>query len=66
MRRKKMSDKKRRSLTSSETRLTKKGELLVNSAKRITKSSDPVNVIASLIQYHRLAEKMYREHMKIK
>ena len=47
-----------------EARLTKKGQLLIDSAKRISESSDPVNIVASLIEYHRLSAKMYRENQR--
>lgn len=55
---------KKKSLT--ETRLTKKGQLLVDSAKTISESFDPVNIIASLIEYQRLSAKMYQENLRWK
>jgi len=47
-------------------RLTKKGELAIDAAKRIVNSSDPVKVAAALIDYHRVVSKMLSENRKAK
>ena len=60
-------NKKKKSPTSGEVRLMKKGVQLVNTAKDIiSHESDPVKLIGDLIEYHRLSAKMYRENQRRK
>lgn len=47
-------------------RLMKNGELLVDSAKIIADSSDPVKLIDALIRHQRLIATAYRNHRKVK
>jgi len=59
--------KKKKSPTSGEVRLMKKGVQLVNTAKDIiSHESDPVKLIGDLIEYQRLSMKMYRENLGVK
>lgn len=51
---------------SSTDRLGKKGKLLIDSAKILAHSSNPVKFITAQIRYRMLAEKAYREHMRVK
>lgn len=44
----------------------KEGDMLIRSAKRISESSDIVNVIGSLIEYHRLSVKLYKKNLRVK
>ena len=46
--------------------LMKEGELLVECAKSIADSSDPVKIISEFIKYQRLSVKMYRNNRKVK
>lgn len=41
-------------------------EMLLDTAKRVAHSSDPVKIIASLIEYHRLSAKLYRKNLRVK
>ena len=45
---------------------TRKGELLVDSAKRLSQEFDPVKTIAELTNYHRLLVKMAKENGRVK
>ena len=47
-------------------RLTKKGEMLIDSAKILSQSNCPVKLITAQIQYCRLVEKMYRQNARVK
>ena len=47
-------------------RLTRKGELAVDAAKRIADSSDPVKLTAALIDYQRVLSKMLSENKRVK
>ncbi|GAH47611.1 unnamed protein product, partial [marine sediment metagenome] len=44
----------------------KEGDMLIDSAKRISESFDPVNIIKSLIEYHRLSVKLYKKNLRVK
>jgi len=57
---------KEMSLASENTRLTQQGQLLVDKAKIISNSFDPVKVIAELIEYNRLLTKLYQKNMRVK
>ena len=59
-------NKKKKSPTSGEARLEKKGELLIDSAKIIAQSNNPVKLITAQIRYRMLTEKMYRENQRRK
>jgi hypothetical protein len=41
-------------------------ELLLDSAKIIVSSTDPVKLITAQIQYRRIVEKMYRQNARVK
>jgi len=51
---------------SSNDGLGKKGKLLLDSARIIVSSTDPVKLITAQIQYCRLIEKMYRQNLRRK
>jgi len=61
-----MKPKKEKSPASAKTGLPKEGDMLLDSAKRVAWSSDLVKVVASLIEYNRLAEKLYRKNLRVK
>jgi len=46
--------------------LVKNGELIVDSAKIIADSSDPVKLIDALIRHQKLIATAYRNHRKVK
>ena len=41
-------------------------DMIIDSARIIVFSTNPVKLIASQIRYHRLVEKMYRQNVRIK
>jgi len=45
---------------------TKKGEMLIDSARKIVESRDPVKLITAQIQYQMLVEKMSRQNARVK
>lgn len=47
-------------------RLKKEDKSLIDSARIIASSSDPVKLIEAQIEYHRLSEKLYRKSMRVK
>ena len=47
-------------------RLGKKGELLIDSAKIIAHTSNPVKLITAQVRYQMLIAKMYRESVRVK
>lgn len=47
-------------------RLGKKGKMLIDSAKIIASSSNPVKLIMAQIRYQMLVEKMYRQNVRMK
>jgi len=57
--------KKQQSLPS-DSRLGKNGELLIDSAKILAHSSNPVKLITAQIRYQMLVEKMYRQNARVK
>lgn len=62
-----MTRKKRSLPPTNQSKLTKKGRLLTGKANAIVnENSDPVKLIALLIDYHRLAVKAYQNHMKVR
>jgi len=48
----------------SEDRLGKKGVMLIDSAKIIAQSNNPVKLITAQIRYQMLVAKMYRENLR--
>lgn len=58
-------NKEKQSLPSTD-RLGKKGKLLIDSAKIISESNNPVKLIAAQIRYQMLVAKMYRENARVK
>ena len=43
----------------------KEGDVLLDSARIIASSSDPVKLIAEQIRYRRLAESLYRKNLRL-
>lgn len=41
-------------------------EMLLDTARIIAKTSDPVKLVAPLIEYHRLSVKLYKKNSKVK
>jgi len=58
-----MNKKKKKS---QNNKISKKGEMLIDSAKILSCSNNPVELITAQIQYCRLVEKMYRQNARRK
>ena len=60
-------NKTKQSLPSTDRLGTKRSsELLLDSARIIVSSTDPVKLITAQIQYCRIVEKMYRQNARMK
>lgn len=51
---------------SSTDRLRKNSDMIIDSARIIVSSTDPVKLITAQIQYCRIVEKMYRQNARVK
>ena len=59
--------KKQKSPSSNDRLGTKRNsDMLLDSARIIVSSSNPVKLITAQIQYCRLVEKMYKNHRRVK
>jgi len=56
----------KKSPASAKTGLKKEGDVLLDSARIIAKTSDPVKLVAPLIEYHRLSIKLYKKNLRVK
>lgn len=57
---------KRKSLISGETRLVKKGQLLIEQAEIIANGIDLVKIMAASIEYDRLLARLYRKNLRVR
>jgi len=57
---------KQNPLCNGRLRTKRNGELLLDSARIIVSSTDPVKLITAQIQYCRLVEKMARQNARVK
>ncbi len=51
---------------SQNAKITKESDMLIDSARIIVSSSNPIKLITAQIQYCRIVEKMYRQNARVK